>query len=312
MKRWAPMRDSSEPNQDARHRVEELKASHTTAELKEQLGEKLSPGYSDGVPASLKNEFMQACFEQLAPNGSLTDRLKTHPSYTPDWRNKGRKHNLATALRLLLTERVGRESHAGITSLDKTVLAELIVAMTDGDEILQSGPKDTGGQLQEDAPERPTPNPIPFTDTLDLEHASEDDLQRWVDQRRSNASDQFAVYVLDCTPPVDTESPRITALRSTAATKVMNGKPMSEVEQAAAALNEGERLFYVGFTADVATRLKQHQTGAAAAGADFTNLFAPQKAIDVAWYADEAEARRQESIRAEELAEPGEFFTYFN
>ncbi len=113
-----------------RQRVRDLE-SKGKAELKCMLEQELGDAYPRDITDSLRNDFMRACCTRIAPTEQPLERVKEHPNYEESW---SEKKSLATALRMLLTERVDHPSFDGITSLTKTVLAEIIVAIREADD----------------------------------------------------------------------------------------------------------------------------------------------------------------------------------
>lgn len=99
-------------------------------ELKAILKDELGSSYDREITSSLRNDFMRACFLRIAPDENPSDRVKDHPNYSSTWEDK---RSLATALRMLLTERVDHPEFDGITSLTKTLLAEIIVAIRESE-----------------------------------------------------------------------------------------------------------------------------------------------------------------------------------
>jgi hypothetical protein len=201
-----------------RDRVEELK-TRPKAELKRILGDELGSNYIQPVTGSLRNDFMLACYRRLDTGDHPKERLQSHENYTPAWKQKKR---LATALRMVLTERVGHPEHKGITSLDKAVLAELIVGIRMcGDELeasTESGDEDPASDNVE-VPREP-PVPCHFEGTLPAEEFDSYALYDWVVNRRSQTDGEHGVYVLDCTPPfAEAEDFRVKALRADAKQK---------------------------------------------------------------------------------------------
>lgn len=113
-----------------RQQVNELEAKNKS-ELKRILEGELDGEYTRDITNSLRNDFMRACCVRIAPNERPLERVREHPNYEGGW---SEKKSLATALRMLLTERVDHPSFEGITSLTKTVLAEIIVAIREADD----------------------------------------------------------------------------------------------------------------------------------------------------------------------------------
>lgn len=148
-------------------------------------------------------------------------------------------------------------------------------------------------------------------DPLPLSTVDRGALEAWVSATRDSSMDAHAVYVLDCTPPTSDRDFRIDSLLEHTREKVENGESLNEMERAAATLDRGGSVYYVGYTSDVVDRLERHATGASAGGAAFTNLFAPQAIVEVRWFETEAAARGQEPAVARELGS-GADFAYWN
>lgn len=160
-------------------------------------------------------------------------------------------------------------------------------------------------------PVREDPAEHRFENVLPAASISQYAVYRWIVQHRSPGDGEHGVYVLDCTPPVgDEEDSRMKTLRREAHEKKEKGEAMTKIEQAAQAVNNGERLYYVGYAADVPSRVRQHLAGAASGGAKFTNMFTPQALVDVSWFETEGTARTREHQRSTELTEPGQSFAY--
>lgn len=285
--------------------------SRSKKKLKALLAEELSEVYSREITNSLRNDFMEACCRRIDPDGNPYERVRAHENYSPSWSTK---RQLATALRMLLTERVDRPIQESITTLDKSVLAEIIVAIrvAKGDISIESEPASSESEsvadflsIREERPERR------FEDILPAESISGYELYRWITQYRSPTDGEHGVYVLDCTPPVgEEESSRMKALRQQAHRKSKAEKSLSKIEQAAEAANNGQRIYYVGYAADVPIRVRQHIGGASSGGAKFTNIFKPQALVDVSWYQKESVARKNEHRRSEELTILDQSYAY--
>jgi predicted GIY-YIG superfamily endonuclease len=291
--------------------VERLMAQHTKSELKTLLGDELGESFEEPVPGSLKNAFLGACYGRIAPEKDLRSHLQEHPDYSPDWLDKGQKHNLATAIRMVLTERVGRDPHDSITSLSKQVLAELVVAVRIADS--NTTPASSADISPADAPNRERIATRRFDDVLSLSDTNDRAIDDWVATHRSPDDGAHAVYVLDCTPPLDgPENSRLQSLRASVAEKERDRGSWGELEAAGAAANQGDRIYYVGYATDVPSRIRQHLKGAAAASARFTNLFRARALVEVTWHDTETAAKQYEQRRARELTDPGQSFAYFN
>lgn len=292
-------------------RVERLTSTHAKAELKDLLREELGASYPSPVPGRLNNDFLRACFQQIAPDEDVDTRLRQHDDYSPAWAQKGTKHNYATAIRMVLTDRVGRAKHDSITSLSKPVLAELVVACRLADSSDDTEPAPASDKAN--APDIPTQPPSPFDESLDIGAATGGSLTEWLDEHRSDSDGPHAVYVLDCTPTSDAdENSRLKSLRASVGATRKPPASRTPVKRAGAAVNRGERVYYVGYTADVEHRLQQHRRGAAAASARFTNLFEPQSLVEVSWFDTESGAKAFEQRRATELTVEGESYAYYN
>jgi len=287
------------------NRMRELQ-SRNKDDLKRILSHELDEAYSPNITGSLRNDFMSACFEKIEPDQEPFEKVKSHENYAPSW---SKKKQLATALRMLLTERVGHPEHDGITSLNKNVLAEIIVAIRDDGGTTLAQKNESSHSI--DTPDRNPPVESDFQESFPAENFDSYDLYTWIVERRSTDDGEHAVYVLDCTPPLGkNEDFRVKSLRREAHQKSDSGQTLSKLEQAAEALNRGERLFYVGYASDVPNRIRQHVSGADSGGAKFTNMFSPQALVEVTWYQTESTARTQEPQRAEELTISGTSFGY--
>jgi hypothetical protein len=291
---------------DKNERVQELEPK-SKRELMDLLAEELNGAYNGEITDSLRNDFMRACYERMDVDDSPFVKVQSHENYSSSWSTK---KQLATALRMVLTERVGHPEHDGITSLNKRVLAELITAIQQGSE----SEVESNKELTEDVSAPPTRDGLPprrFEDRLPAEKFHEYALYEWILSNRSETDGEHGVYVLDCTPPVrEDEDFRVASLRTEVQEKVDAGHRLSKLEQAADALNNSERLYYVGYASDVPKRIREHLSGADSGGAKFTNMFAPQGLVDVTWFETERSAREYEPRRAEELTVPDESFGY--
>lgn len=290
---------------DIRRQVRELK-SQNKDQLKELLSQELDDAYNRPITNSLRNDFMLACFEQIVPEQEPFEKVRSHTNYSPSW---SKKKQLATVLRMVLTEQVGHPEHDGVTSLNKTILAEIIVAIRHerGDE--QNQNKESNQPV--DVPDQDPPTESTFKDTFPAEDFDSYALYTWIVDRRSSNDGEHGVYVIDCTPsPDNDEDFRVESLRQKAHQKSNAGQSLTKLERAAQALNRGERIYYVGYASDIPKRVRQHVSGADSGGAKFTNIFYPQALVEVSWYQTETTARSKENRRAGELIVPGESFGY--
>lgn len=290
---------------DIQDQIRQLQ-SRSKGNLKQLLSQELEEAYNRKITNSLRNGLMTACFEQIEPEQDPLVKVRSHANYSPSW---SKKKQLATVLRMLLTERVGRAEHEGITSVNKKVLAEVIVAIQHDDGKKQN----QNGESKEpvDVPNREPPVESAFENPFPAENFGSYDLYTWIVERRSSNDGEHGVYVLDCTPPIDEDEDfRMRSIRREGHQNSMAGQPLTKLERAAQALNHGERIYYVGYASDVPSRIRQHVRGADSGGAKFTNMFSPQSLVEVTWYQTESTARSHEARRAEELTVSGRSFGY--
>ena len=303
---------------ETRNQVQRLE-SRSKPELKQLLASELGETFDGEITNSLRNDFMRACYERINPTERPLDRARTHENYSDSW---GTKKTLATALRMLLTERVGRREHESITSVSKLVLAELIVAV----KLTDAGSSESGSSNRppssgstsstvtgESPPVRQPPRESPFDDVLPLEPSIQKrDVSEWGSAQQNKSNGAYAVYVLDCTPPIGAgESSQLKSLRRHAHSKNAERQPLNKIDEAACAANNNERVYYVGCTANLPKRITQHLGGAAAGGGDFTNLFKPNALVEVNWYETRATAENHEALRASELTKTGKSYGYY-
>jgi predicted GIY-YIG superfamily endonuclease len=285
------------------HNITALQSRKKT-QLEEQLSQALGDFYPREIPRSLRNDFMWACFKQIAPDRDPFEMVRTHENYTPSW---SKKKQLATALRMLLTERVGHPEQDGITSLTKTVLAEILVAIRQKHDDTQP----IESQQPREPPEREPVADPKFDSGCPVTDFDTCAVYEWIIEHRAPTDGEHGVYVLDCTPPEESRTDsRMESARRVASRKACHGHSLSKLERAAQAITQGKLLYYVGYTFDVPQRVRQHATGADAGGAKFTNRFTPQRLVEVSWYETEEVAREAESRRARELTVSGESFAY--
>lgn len=278
--------------------------SRKKAQLEEQLSQALGDSYPREIPRSLRNDFMLACFKRIASDQDPLEMVRTHENYTPSW---SKKKQLATALRMLLTERVGHSEQDGITILTKTVLAEILIAIRQKHNDTQP----TEAQQLREPPERKSVADPKFDGGCPATEFDTYAVYEWIIEHRAPTDGEHGVYVLDCTPPEESQiDSRVESARRVASRKARDDHSLSKLELAAQAITQGERLYYVGYASDVPQRVRQHATGADAGGAKFTNRFTPQRLVEVSWYETEEVAREAESRRARELTVAGESFAY--
>lgn len=287
--------------------------THTTeiqqkskSELKELLEAELGTEYPREITDSLRNDFLRACYTRIAPKEDPAERARSHPDYSESWREK---RTLATALRMLLAARGVREPDTPLTTLDKAALAQIIVAIRLVDTDQHQGLE---ASVEREPPERTIPPEPCFDERLHLNSdATESEVESWIDAHHSGIELVHSVYVLDCTPPINEESNSLESLRARVAEKERTGDIFIKMEEAAAAVTRGERIYYVGYTNNVIDRVTRHVGGASYGSAKFTHTFRPQALVEVNWYDTEAVARNRERQRAQELIRPGKSYGYW-
>lgn len=275
------------------------------SKLHERLKDELPPAYKDTATGNANAGVLEGSFKRIAPNEDPYDLVKTWHNYEPSW-NHGK--SMATALRMLLTEQIGLPRYAVISGYTKKTLAKILVGIDAADAGVPRQP-DIHAPLTlppdislpvPDPPDLPETRPSHVNNRIPLS-----DLAVILDHY-GNPSDQTAVYVLDCTPEPAVERRALRELRRHTWAKWNANKPLDGDEIYAQALNEGERLYYVGLTNDLEDRMHRHRRGAATGGAYFTNFFTPKGVVDVSWYDTEGEAREAEKNTALEYTTPGE------
>jgi len=289
------------------------KASRGRSGLESELRNLLPEQHESAVRGSFNNELKQACFKRIAPEEDPFEYVRQWPNYNDSWKSKKGK-SLATALRMLLTEQIGLPRYEVLDGYKKQVLAEIIVGIHASDEgALRDFDRHVPATLPpgvsvplEDPPDRDESTVAGFEDLTNLsafrELVSESELE----------SNRFAVYVLDCTPPVEDERKALWQLRRDSWAKANNGYSLGPKEEAAQALNKGEKVLYIGQTSDLEDRMERHRIGASAGSARFTNFFYPEGIVEVSWHDSEKEAKDFERERASELLIPGESYAYYN
>lgn len=284
----------------------EALGTRSKSELKRLLEVELGGAYERGITDSLRNDFLEACYARIAPEEDPRTRARSHDDYSGDWRPK---RVLATALRMLLADRGVRPPNTPLTSLGAESLAQIIVAIRLRDEGVDTADAE---RTVAEPPEREAPPSPTFPDRLSFAGGiAEPELREWLETHCAGRPDAFAVYVLDCTPPIDGEPARVQTLRSRVADKREAGGALSKLEQAAAAVTRGERVYYVGYTGDIVDRIARHVGGGAHGTAEFLHTFRPQTLVEVTPYDREHRARQREAERARELTVPGESFAYW-
>lgn len=268
------------------------------------LSNELGEAYPEPVPENLLNQFLRATFDRIQP-GDPIDMVRSHENFDASWTTKKK---LATALRMLLTDYGVRRPGKPLTRLDRATLAQLIVAIQLQDEGFSPSEDEREAIVP---PERPRSPESEFSNRLNLVGTDEKQIRDWVGKRTSLDNVNYAVYVLDCTPSVGEESESIRSLRAHVDRKLSEEANLDKMENAAAALNDGKRIYYVGFTNDVVDRVGRHLGGAAKGSGDFTNTFSPRYLVEIRWFEHERNARSAERQRASDLSNE-DSFGYWN
>jgi hypothetical protein len=284
---------------ELRPRVTRAEVGNTKAQLREKIGRELGDEWVNNVPSNLNTEWMRVCYERISGGEDPYERLaEQHDNYSSQWvTDKNEQVHYATALKLLLHERVGRAEDDVLRRQTATVLAEILVALqTNTTELAdQWNTEADRAALRAAAPTR-TVRPEPtFEDTLAFEDALTPALDDWI-ARRNPDEDAQVVYVLDCTPPIgDEEDSKVESLRGRVA---QSDAPETGPEYAARAANNDEVVYYVGSRiGDLATRLQQHEGRASTGGAAFTGTFLPVSLVDAKWYGPDVDIRAVDSVR---------------
>lgn len=295
-----------------RERVRVAESKYDDSQLQEKIGDELGGRWVNNVPNNLNTEWMRACYNQISGGEDPYERLaRQHDNYSEQWRaDKNPQVHMATALKLLLHERVGRAEDNVLSGQTPIILAEILVALrTNTEEFADQWNTEADREaLRNAAPERTDRPEPPFTDTLPFEQALTPALDDWV-ARRDRDREAQVVYVLDCTPPVgDAEDSKIQSLRGRVTT---SGSPTTETERAARAANNDELVYYVGSShRDLGSRLREHEGRGSAGGAGFLGTFLPYSLVDATWYGPSVDIRAKEGERARELSVPGTSFAY--
>jgi hypothetical protein len=280
--------------------VERIERQNSKAELWRLLEDELDGAYGGELPTNQNTDFLRSCFSSTAPEDSPRECLERQfEGYSAEWeREKNEKHFLATALKCLLFERVGRSKDNTIGHPTKLYLAQLIVALRTADEgAIYS--EDSNIRSAPSLDERPAHR---FEPGFPFNQIDTSGLEEWVESQRSDQDGHHAVYVIDCTPETgEGEDRRVRGLRGRVHKKGISSDPR---DKAAAAVNNGECIYYVGQTINVPKRMRQHSEGMTAGGAKFLSLFKPVEIVKLTWH-KKKEIERLEKKRADELTEPG-------
>lgn len=298
---------------DFRNELDDLQDHHTKAELIDVLAEKV------GTRATSVNPVTQAIFDRIVPDHQPVEFARRAAGYSDDLKPVQKN---ATALKILLHEQVGRPLHDRVLNLTKRDFAECIVAVDAYESGYERGfnthvpttlPRSMDGFVSE-VPARSKTPPSPFETGIELVGDFEDQLVQWADQQLSATDPAYFVYTLDCTPPIGgDENPKIRELRRAVKTHIVAGTDIEALhpgEQAAHALNQNNRIYYVGSTNDLVQRIQQHVTGTAESGVDFTTIMPPRSLVSVAGTRSRTEAETMEGEQAIKLNRRENLFAY--
>lgn len=297
---------------DFRREIQTQTSKSKTA-LENHLRNLLPEESESAVRGSLNNEFKEACFHRIAPDLDSYEYVQQWQNYSDAWETK-RGKSLATALRMLLTEQIGLPEYSVLDGYKIPVLAQIIVGIHAADnDVVRSADAHAPATLPPEIPlplENPPTRSQSETTQFD-DRTSLDDVAELVPHSVCG-DEKYAVYVLDCTPPITDERQVLRKLRRDAWAKADAGYNLEPKEAAAQALNKGETVFYIGQTNDIFDRIERHRIGASAGSARFTNLFYPQGIVELSWHDTEDQAKSFEKQRAAELTVPGESYAYYN
>lgn len=279
----------------------EQKYNRDKTGLWDLLEEELGDAYDGELPTNQNTDFLHTCFHAIAAEDTPRSCLERQfDGYSREWEEDVTEQTyLATALKCLLYERVGRAKDNIIGKPTVLYLAQLVVALRTADE----GPINWQANLAmvPTLESRPTHR---FEPGFSFDQIETPALEEWIRSQRSETDGCHAVYVIDCTPQLgDGEDTRISGLRARVHAEGVSSKPR---EKGAQAVNNGECVYYVGNSDDVSKRMRQHaKPGMTDGGAQFLSLFKPVELVEVTWHETKAAAREFEKRRASELTKPG-------
>lgn len=285
---------------DLREEIHQLQTANTKSELIDILAERL------GKRTTSVNPLTAAMFDELRPGTRPVEYARKSEDYSQE---TSRVATNAIALKILLHEQVGRPLYEPVETLVKQDFAECIAAVDAFHEGVTPGmglhtPTTLPLNVDEFVDEPPnrfsTPNSS-FDSVADLESSSGIDN---VDAQYDTTDSTYYVYVLDCTPPIDEEPGKIWDRRRAVQTKIEAGISVSELEpkeQAIHALNQENRVYYVGSTNDVAKRVQEHLSGTDKSGVNFTNTLPPRTLVKVQSCDSRARAKTMEGALARKL-----------
>lgn len=305
---------------DFRERINELENNRNEEQLQQELTEKLRV---ESVPTSV-NPLAKGMFNRIAPDHDPLEYARKSEYYTDELKPVAKR---ATGLKHLLHEQIGRPLYERIIFRRKKErlrdYSECIVAIEASDDGYPRAPDEhfpttlpIGIDTFSPAPERSHQIASPFETIADLVSGYQQQMADWMNQHPEVANSLFFVYVLDCTPDVGSAEPTtVRQLRGAAQTKLEHGdRGLDYKERAAAALNDGNRIYYVGRIKspdkDVKERVQEHVEGAASSAVGFTTHFPPQNLVEIRGCSTDAEADRLEADKTRQINATEGLFAY--
>lgn len=289
-----------------------------TQDIQNELDKLLGDAYDCRHISSLKNDFLEACYQRLDPDQSWEELVRTHEDYNASWTSK--KKRLATALRMLITNQIGWPLHVGLAGFKRKYLAGILAAIEASDNGISRNddhapvtlPPDFDlDLLSTDPPERTRPEP-PFSIELPFSESIKADATSYLKERHIDptSDDHHVVYVIDCTPDPENERNTITYARRFAQAKHLGGEALTEKEEAALALNESRGILYVGYSHEFPHRMERHYHGVSRGSAVFINLHKPERLLELNEYESDGRARDAEVQRYDELKRKTDWYVY--
>lgn len=280
-----------------------------------ELDDLLDGAYDAATETSLKKRFLTACFEAIDTDQRWQDLVRTAPRYHESW---GAQKKRATALRQLMTQQIGWPVHKGLLEFDRQYLVGILLAVKASCEGVSRTevhapvtlPPDVNLELlsrelpDRTRPESHLPTLLSFSDTIRT------DAKGYLNRTGINTENHNVVYVIDCTPDSDNEQSAIPFVRRYAQALKDSGNWLSDSEAAAMMLSESGGLLYVGYSQNFPKRMEQHHRGVASGGANFLNLYKPERLLEVTEYGSKSRAKEEEPIRANELQRQTNWFVY--
>jgi len=288
-----------------------------TQDIQNDIDELIGDSYDVATETSLKNPFLEACFDRIDPNQNWEELVKTHENYDDSW---GPQKKRATALRMLMTEQIGWPENKGLLGFQREYLAGILLAIEASDQGISRSDNHVKVTLEPDfeldllseelpertCPELDFPTLMTFSDTV-KSNASSLLKDRGIDPTSGN---HHVVYVINCTPDANDEASSIISTRKDAQAKKKSGKALNEREAAAEFLNESKCILYVGYSHEFPNRMRRHYEGKSSGSADFTSLYKPKRLLKVTDHPSEEEAKKIERNRADKLRRETDCYVY--